>query len=400
MKKRQWYGLAVIVLCGAGLYPVANQALTNYRQEQTRQKVAEQARQAKEADDAVLKQGHAAVSDNFYYQQLSRKEQADYIRLVDSLRRFDTKSPFTVTNQDSLRRVYEAVTQDFPEFYWLSESPEVNFSQLVYPEGVEETYRHIQDLADEVIAQMPDGSDYDKVKYLYEYIIHQTQYHTAALSDEALIWKDQSVRSVFLDKQSVCAGYSRAFQLLCQKAGIRSLYVAGDIVAYDQPHAWNLVRIDGQYYPVDTTWGDPTFETTVIGQADVNTINYSYLCTPKAIFEKTHTAWTGFSSADGGELNYPTLSDTSLNYYALNGAYFTSYNHAELAAFLSEKSQDHTVTEIGFQMGDQAAYDAAFAALSSQYSPAHDALIHLPNYQGYEFYGDSNTYQLTIKILR
>lgn len=399
MKRNIRYGLAALALSGLSLYPVASKAVRHYHQKLVRLAVTEQVKQAEAADDEIITQGQAEVADNFYYQQLSKKERADYIRLVTALRQFDTKSPFTTTSGDSLKRIYLAVTYDFPEFYWLSEQSEIDFSKLTYPEDAKETYQRIQDLADEVISQLPDGSDYDKVKYLYEYIIHHTQYHTEALADEQLIWQDQSARSVFLEKTSVCAGYSRAFQLLCQKTGLTCLYIAGDIVAYDYPHAWNLVEIDGDYYPVDTTWGDPTFESAVAGQ-EANQINYSYLCTPREIFETTHTAWTGPSSPFGDDFVYPTLAENALNYYTLNGAFFDSYDESALTAFISEKVADPAVVTISFQMGNQAAYEAAFSVLQSDNSPVHAILGYLPNYQGYEFYGDKNTYQLTIKIPR
>ncbi|MFA9467937.1 MULTISPECIES: transglutaminase domain-containing protein [unclassified Streptococcus] len=399
MNKRIRYGLAALALSTLSLYPVASKAIRHYQQKLVRLGIAEQAKQPEAADDDVIKQGQAAVAANFYYQQLSKKEQADYIRLVTALRQFDTKSPFKTTSSDRLKRIYLAVTYDFPEFYWLSEQSEIDFSQLIYPKDAKETYQRVQRVADEVIAQMPDGSDYDKVKYLYEYVIQHTQYHIEALNNESLIWQDQSARSVFLEQESVCAGYSRAFQLLCQKAGLNCLYVAGDIVAYDYPHAWNLVEIDGDYYPVDTTWGDPTFESAVAGQ-DANHINYSYLCTPREIFERTHTAWTGFDSPVGEALVYPALAENALNYYVLNGSYFETYDETALTNFIAENVKDASVKEISFQMGNQVAYETAFSVLQSDTSPVHAMLGHLPNYQGYEFYGDQHTYQLAIKIPR
>ncbi len=41
-------------------------------------------------------------------------------------------------------------------------------------------------------------------------------------------------------------------------------------------HAWNFVLIDGEYYWVDVTWGDPTYEFFV--PDNVANISYDYFC--------------------------------------------------------------------------------------------------------------------------
>ena len=45
--------------------------------------------------------------------------------------------------------------------------------------------------------------------------------------------------------------------MLLTKAKIRSIYITG--YAGGESHAWNLVRVDNQWYHVDTTWDDPGF---------------------------------------------------------------------------------------------------------------------------------------------
>lgn len=54
---------------------------------------------------------------------------------------------------------------------------------------------------------------------------------------------------------ALCEGYSNAYKLLCDKAGIDCVSVSG---SYDGgPHAWNLVHdTDGAWYMVDPTFDD------------------------------------------------------------------------------------------------------------------------------------------------
>lgn len=63
----------------------------------------------------------------------------------------------------------------------------------------------------------------------------------------------------------VCQGYARGLQYLCLRAGIPAIYVTGT-ASYNPPpvdHAWNMVRIDGEWYNVDATNDDPPTGATV-----------------------------------------------------------------------------------------------------------------------------------------
>ena len=63
---------------------------------------------------------------------------------------------------------------------------------------------------------------------------------------------DQCAYSVFCLKESVCAGYSDAFALLCNYYDIDCISVVSS------SHAWNMVRFNDNWYNVDTTWADQT----------------------------------------------------------------------------------------------------------------------------------------------
>lgn len=56
-----------------------------------------------------------------------------------------------------------------------------------------------------------------------------------------------------LDGKAVCDGYSRVYEYLLSRVGVESRRVITDL----GNHAWNQVKIDGQWYNVDVTWIDP-----------------------------------------------------------------------------------------------------------------------------------------------
>ena len=59
---------------------------------------------------------------------------------------------------------------------------------------------------------------------------------------------DQSAYSALVQGRSVCAGYARAFQYICQRLGIPAYYCAG---SSGEDHAWNIVKLGDGFYNVD-----------------------------------------------------------------------------------------------------------------------------------------------------
>lgn len=60
--------------------------------------------------------------------------------------------------------------------------------------------------------------------------------------------------SAFKYGSAVCDGYSRAAKLLLNEFGVECDIVVGDCPGGG--HAWNLVKVDGNWYQMDVTWND------------------------------------------------------------------------------------------------------------------------------------------------
>jgi transglutaminase/protease-like cytokinesis protein 3 len=74
---------------------------------------------------------------------------------------------------------------------------------------------------------------------------------------------------VLRERKAVCAGYAKLFVRLCQEAGIESDYLTGHSREYGGKmneqfrqifgkqirHAWNAVKLGGQWHLLDVTWG-------------------------------------------------------------------------------------------------------------------------------------------------
>lgn len=210
---------------------------------------------------------------------------------------------------EAVKRVWQAFYQDNPQIFWVSgyrytyggANQIVSGVQLVYAYTQQEAQakqRQIDTGAKRILAQIPKGADdYHTVLAVHDAIVKDTRYGSGSKDN-------QNIVSVLVDHESVCAGYSRAMQYLLKKAGIYCTVVDGR-VASRGAHEWNLVKMDGDYYFVDVTWDDPTFE----GGAPSDYVDHAFFGITTRALLKNHTI-----DAPLGEI--ATCEATRDNYFA------------------------------------------------------------------------------------
>lgn len=93
------------------------------------------------------------------------------------------------------------------------------------------------------------GSTEQKAKAAHDLIAKKVQYDDNYLTNPENPFH-QSAYSVFCDDHSVCAGYTKAFEMLMNGAGIDTIAVLST------DHAWNMIRINDSWYHMDCTWDD------------------------------------------------------------------------------------------------------------------------------------------------
>lgn len=120
-----------------------------------------------------------------------------------------------------------------------------------------------QKVADEFINKLlphlkGDGSDYQKILATYEYITQFTSYLTDNGFDNSLD-SNTSIYDVFINRKSVCIGYSIAFSYIMDKFGIES-YIVDQItendlgsMSFSSVHTYNIVKLDNKFYKIDLT---------------------------------------------------------------------------------------------------------------------------------------------------
>lgn len=184
-----------------------------------------------------------------------------YDRLLEMAENFTVGKVSLPTNQkithDEAWLVTAAFYSDYPELFWARPSFWYNKNTMLCSEIQLNYNSHIYNLntelplfletAETILAGMPTGSDYEKELYLHDALIKKVTYTYSKL-------EEQNGYTTLVEGKGVCAGYAFALQYLLMRAGIQSYYVVGYA---GENHAWNLAKIDGEWYYVDATWDDP-----------------------------------------------------------------------------------------------------------------------------------------------
>ena len=167
-------------------------------------------------------------------------------------------------SESELSDTINAVFNDHPELFWLNTSYKYGYNssgkvvQIQLSYGISESKLDAAktnfDNAVNTIVQGAGSysSDIEKELYIHDAISSLATYNTNAALN-------QSAYSALVSNSTVCAGYARAFQLVCQNAGLTCYYVTG--TASNSDHAWNIISVDGDFYNVDLTWDDSISES-------------------------------------------------------------------------------------------------------------------------------------------
>ena len=147
------------------------------------------------------------------------------------------------------------------------------------------------------------NSTYDKIIYIHDWLVENVKY------DETLSKPNKdTIYGVFVEREAVCGGYSKAFKYLLNMENINTIIIQGVGTAQGRTenHAWNYVQIDDNWYGVDCTWDDPV----LIGNVTEETQKkyYTYFLKGKEVFENDHEPFTYFYGTSY-IINYPELSN-------------------------------------------------------------------------------------------
>ena len=303
----------------------------------------------------------------FAYESLDAQEQIWYQEIEQALGGMDDTIKLSTEpleqgmDEQDIDKIFQCVLIDHPEIFYTTGYTYTKYSRgdrtvgidfagtyELTKEEAEERAEAIRSVTSEWLAGMDgEAPEYDKVKEVYEAIIFSTNYDLNAADN-------QNIASVFLGGASVCQGYAKATQYLLNHLGVMCTLVQGTVDT-GEAHAWNLVRVDGSYYYVDTTWGDASYRMEDgSARGNLPEINYDYLCVTTRDLLRTHRI--------DSMIPLPECTAIEANYYVREGMYFTSYDREQMQEIFG-RAEECGRTEVTLKCADEICYQEICRAL-------------------------------------
>ena len=155
-------------------------------------------------------------------------------------------------------------------------------------------------------------SDYEKELAIHDYIVNNTSYDYERFKSNTLPDVSYTAAGVLLNKTAVCQGYSETFMLLLNIAGIDCKLITGKANGID--HSWNAVKLDNEWYMVDSTYDDPI---TFTNGKRTEVLNYDYFNITSEQIAYDHT-WN--------KDDHPHALGTKYNYFVYNNLLANNYS--------------------------------------------------------------------------
>ena len=218
------------------------------------------------AQDVENDKDYADVKTDYAYETLTDDYVKElYMRIAKSV---DTVYAPNITTTGSLSdyqitQAVEAYKNDHPETFWLKgpslfvpygDTTSVKLDYTVQNDKLIAAKKKFNIAVASVLKNLPSGNDFEREEYINNYIIENCKYDDAAAQTENIEGNENDAYGALVDGKAVCEGYARAFQLLCNKANIDCVLLSG--TADSDNHAWNGVKIGGDWYQIDVTWDD------------------------------------------------------------------------------------------------------------------------------------------------
>jgi transglutaminase-like putative cysteine protease len=270
------------------------------------------------------------------YSLLSETLQRNYDNLNNGIYQMQHEISVRGMSEKQMKMVMEYYRADNPQVFWFSGEYEYNhnvltqninsihinysYTDLNTGKQVPYTKETIQEMSDKIQTETriilagitPEMNDYQKVKYLHDYLATHVAYDSGGNFQHNLY-------GALVEKRAVCDGYAFAFQYLLSLIGIDSRIVYGS--ADGVGHAWNIVRMDGEYYHVDVTWDSTADET--------EPVTYSYFGVTDAFIlqnRQVYSPWEGTAEAENSVyLPIPACTAIQNNYFVREDQLITDY---------------------------------------------------------------------------
>jgi len=173
-------------------------------------------------------------------------------------------------------------------------------------------------LAEEIVQEIitPGMSEFEKAITIHDWITFHIDYAHGNRYEVDTHYLGGTLSGGY----AVCSGYSYLFETMAEMAGLEVKFVAAyakDETVVPSSHAWNQVKIEGNWYNVDVSWDDPGSDDKDFNNHSEN--SYRYFLVSDERLNQDHGVY--FPDAETEECPYDYDYKTILKYAVKSGLY-------------------------------------------------------------------------------
>lgn len=175
-------------------------------------------------------------------------------------------------------------------------------------------------------------SDLVKARYLHDMIATNCEYDMDLYNEDYIIY---TAYGALVNRVAVCEGYTLLYRHLLKKVGIEARY----ILSRKMDHAWAMVNVGGNFYHVDITHDDPSYD-------NLGRVNHEFFLKSDAAFtaDKDHHDWV--SNIGAIDTRYDDMWWNKINTIIFNvndkDYYVNQYYGSSIYGAFMERAQDGT----------------------------------------------------------
>ena len=259
-------------------------------------------------------------------------------------------------------KIYGMVYNQEPQLFYMS--GKIKVGKLFYLTKDTEVINQMQQSIDATVNKiLSDASGkattFEKLLVFHDYLVLNSTFELKGASSDY----NSSIYNAFgsgSEQGNIqCAGYAKAMQYLCNKAGITCMVVTGETTS-GESHAWNVVNVDGAWYNLDATWDDPILSTP-----NYKNLRHKYFLIPDSwIHNITHMHVNEKKLSSGKYYSYftpPACTSTASNYFIKNGLVCSDFASADKAIRAEiKKAAEQKSRAAHIMVASKEVYDAVY----------------------------------------
>lgn len=218
-----------------------------------------------------------AKSSHYYYDQLNKEQQKAYYAMKTGLLNLQDFFAVPMVSKKELSDIYFMLRMDCPEIFY-----SVTFSYRYYADStavemipkylfskdkIREHRQAMESRVKKLTRQAANLNEKEKELFIHDFIAENVKY------DKLKKEYSHEIIGALGNGTAVCEGIAKAVKILCDELNIWciiALSEANPDKGIKYRHAWNVVRIDGQYYHLDATFDNTLSRNNLIRYDYVN----------------------------------------------------------------------------------------------------------------------------------